>query len=78
MLDSKPRLLPDSGQRVGHAEFLGFGSHHAKDKRRVHPLDLTESGHLSQLQLDKKTHNIKRQLLLKNMFPNRIGASLMQ
>lgn len=57
MLDSKPRLLPDTGQRVGHAEFLGFGSHDDKNKRRVHPLDLTESGHLSQLQLDKKTRN---------------------
>lgn len=63
MLDSKPRLLPDTGQRVGHAEFLGFGSHDAENKRRVHPLDLTESGHLCQLQLDKKT-NMRRQLLL--------------
>ncbi len=54
MLDFNPRLLPNTGQGVGHAEFLCVGSYNAENKRRVHPLNLTESSHFSQLQLDEK------------------------
>ena len=70
------RLLPDTWQRVGHTEFLDFGSNDTKNKRRVHPLDLTESSYLRQLHLDKKTNNIKMLLLLllKHIFIRQIIA----
>lgn len=57
--DYNPRLLPDTGQGVGHAEFLGFGGYDAENQRRVHSLDLTEGSHLSQLQLDKRQTTFK-------------------
>lgn len=53
---------PDVGQRVGHAQFLWFGSHQVKKKWRVHPLDLTECGDLCELQLEKERRQIYGQM----------------
>lgn len=47
-------LLPDTGERVGHAEFVGPGSHKAENKGRRHSLNFTDSCNLSQLHLDKQ------------------------
>lgn len=49
------RSSPDTGQRVGNAQFLWFGSHQVKNKWRVHPLDHTVCSHFWQLQLEKDT-----------------------
>lgn len=60
-----PRFLPDTGQRVRHAELLSFGIE-AKNNRRLHPLDLAESCHLSQLQLEGKRNSTRKHQELEN------------